>query len=154
LSYLVTEPSLIEVYFGPQGFKFFSSTDEKEEIEPQFTQSTESESWDEHWTLVGLDTELGDPYIVNTLDNQVYTAIFNIDTWELIPVASTFESFVACMSVIRSVIQQNQPVFIPEEHTIQDLSQLKDLEQKLISTSGCEPFWHQFITAYIEWLSD
>ena len=154
MTYLVTDPSLIEVYFGPQGFKFFSSLDEKEEIEPQFTQSAESESWNKSWVLVGLDTELGDPYIVNTLDDEVYTAIFNIDVWELIPVASNFENFVACMSVIRSFTQQNEPVFIPEEYTIQDSLQLKDLEQKLIATSECEPFWHQFITAYMEWLND
>lgn len=154
MSYLVTEPSLIEVYFGPQGFKFFSSPDEKEEIEPQFTQSAESDSWNENWVLVGLDTELGDPYIVNKLDNQVYTAIFNIDRWELIPVASTFTAFVECMSVIRSITQQEEPVFIPEENTIQDTSQLKDLEKNLILTSECEPFWSQFINAYNEWLTD
>jgi hypothetical protein len=155
LSYLVKESSLVEVYFGPQGFQFFTDSTEQNAIQAQFVNS-EDNTWNKSWLVVAIDTELGDPYIVvaDGTDNTVHTAIFTGDIWELISVASSFESFVACVSIINNTSDQKEPVFVPDESTITDINALKTLGTALDTTSNCEEFWQQFINAYIDWLND
>ena len=157
--YLVKEPSLIEVYFGPQGFKFFADQLEQESVQVQFSSTVNemgNNTWNENWLVVGVDTELGDPYIVveESDDTSVYTAIFTGEIWELIPVALSFERFLICISMLQELAKQDEPAFVPNDSTITDLNQLRALEVSLSSSSECAEFWQQFINAYIDWLND
>ena len=147
------------VYFGPQGFTLFSSQAEQEKNHNKFTTD---KSWNENWLVVGIDTELGDPYLVtyknsenNKLtDPSVYTAIFDDNGWSLVRVAKTIEAFVDCLNLINQLTKQTTEIYVPDNSTITDKALLKITEQKLIDISECDVFWQQFFTCYIDWLEN
>jgi len=147
------------VYFGPQGFTLFSSQTEQEKNQSKFTAD---KSWNKNWLVVGIDTELGDPYLVTYKNNEsnklsdpaVYTAIFDDNAWSLVPVAKTIEAFVDCLNLINRLTKQTTEIYVPDHSTITDKKLLKITEQQLIDISECDVFWQQFFTCYIDWLEN
>lgn len=149
----IQKSSLTHTYFGPQGFQLFSSEEEQRAVQRKFT---DDPSWNNAWFIVGMDTELGDPYLINKSsdDAVVYTGVFNGNTWELVPVAETIYSFIECLTLLRTVSAQTSEIFVPDDSTLTDKDILKDLEQQLIEISKCEAFWQQFMVCYMDWLTE
>lgn len=148
------EPSLLKpIYFGPQGFKLFSTKEEQGEYQTQFSNEF---GWNANWFVIGLDTELGDPYLIdnNSDSNQVHTAIFDGDKWCLISVADTVEAFMQCLSLLKNATKQTVEVYVPDENTLSDKAALNQLKDQLIAVSNDPEFWQQFMSCYIDWLEE
>lgn len=144
---------LTSVFFGPQGFQLLKSESEQKATQIKF--SCEG-SWNKDWFIIGIDTELGDPYLIKQSSDKafVYTAVFDGSTWDLVCVAHTMRSFMECLTLIQDISSQKSEVFVPDEFTVSDRTILNKLEEQLIKTSECEEFWQQFFVCYFDWLED
>jgi hypothetical protein len=144
---------LSTVYMGPQGFQMFNSEVEQKKVQLKFSSE---HGWHNDWFVVGVDTELGDPYfmIKSSNDAFIYTGVFDGEKWELIPVAESTHAFVECLTAIRKANNQKVEVFVPDDSTLIDRDILQGLEELLIDTSKCEEFWQQFFVCYIDWLEE
>ena len=147
----VEDSLLTSVFFGPQGFQLFKAEDEQKAAQVKFSCE---DSWNKDWFVVGIDTELGDPYLIkqNNEDAHVYTAVFDGVSWSLVPVSHTIHSFIECLTRLQHLGSQKSELFVPDETTISDSVLLNDLEEQLIKTSQCEEFWQQFFVCYKDWL--
>ncbi len=144
---------LTTVYFGPQGFQLFSAEDEQKSIQDKFSAEP---GWNDDWFVIGVDTELGDPYLIvkNSDDADVYTAIFEGESWSLILVAVSIDAFIKCLTLLKKSNVQTAEVYVPDATTLTDEELLKYLEEELIETSKCKEFWQQFFVCYIDWLEE
>lgn len=145
-----TEPN---VFFGPQGFSFSMSNEDLLKLQKMYS---EDEFWGSSWLVFSRDTELGDPYFIDTKEDTlpVYTAMHGEDEWEIELVASSLNSFLECMNILANISNQENAQIIPNESTITDSNQLNDLKNKLIESSGCEEFWDMFMECYLDWLEE
>ena len=153
-----------EVYFGPQGFVIAGSESELENAQQGYSVDEEGLAlsveelggWESHWLVIAQDTELGDPYFVDISDPQfpVYTAVYGEGIWESTQVATSLTAFLQCLSLLGKNARQQGPQFVPDENSLTDTQQLTDLQQEMITLSGCENFWRLFFDCYLDWLSD
>jgi hypothetical protein len=144
---------LTTVYFGPQGFQLFSSEEEQEKYQRQFSKQ---KGWNTDWFVIGVDTELGDPYLMikNSDVAIVYTAIFEGDKWSLLPVSETIDAFIKCLTLLKNANVQTAEVYVPDESTLTDIELISYLERQLISTSHCAEYWKYFFVCYLDWLEE
>lgn len=145
-----------EIYFGPQGFQLIVSAEDRALVTKEFIERSEQPSWNKNWEVIALDTELGDPYIVDAklINSAVYTAIFTGEEWELILVADSIDSFTQCITELQRVHSQTEPQFVPDEFSFQNNQQFKTLTDELIKLSSCQEFWQNFADCYIDWLEE
>jgi len=152
------------VYFGPQGFVLASSEKELTTYQQGFSILPDGTSlsgnnagdWQNSWLIFAIDTELGDPYFVDTSDDQlpVYTAMQVEGLWQTEPVASSLAGFLECLALLFKYGSQENALFVPDETTIVDKMALAHLSDKLVKTSGCAEFWSLFFECYFDWLED
>lgn len=149
----IEQTLLPTVYFGPQGFLLLKTEEEQVAYQQQFSDQL---GWPEHWFVIGIDTELGDPYLISTEGDSdtVSTAIFDGEQWSLIPVAVSIQAFIDCLTLLNNATEQTAEVIVPDDTTITDREVLKALEGQLNSTSQEPEFWQQFIACYIDWLEE
>jgi len=149
----IENSALTSVFFGPQGFQLFKTEEEQQALQNKYNQDP---LWDTNWFVIGLDTELGDPYLIKKSSNDafVYTGIYDGNTWSLVPVAHTVQSFLECLALIQHISTQQSAVFVPEASTVTDVTLLNNLEDQLINTSHCKEFWQQFFIGYFDWLEE
>lgn len=156
-----------EVFFGPQGFNNVTTVDELNEAQLRFAvselgqattednlASEEAGCWQTAWQVIARDTELGDPYFVDTREDllPVYTGFLAENGWEVEQVAKSLEAYVACIQLLFDHGQQTQAQFFPDDSTVTDEIILKQLKQQLIEVSGCQHFWQLFMQCYLDWL--
>ena len=140
------------VFFGPQGFSFADSLAALDEFEKSYN----IDGWKNSWVTFCQDTELGDPYFIDTLDSQypVYTAMHGEGGWEKELVSSSLEGFIECMNILNNASNQEYAQIIPDESTITDGILLNALKIKLIESSKCKEFWDMFFACYLDWLEE
>ncbi len=156
-----------EIFFGPQGFKQITSEEELNAAQLGFgvnesgqpianTASNNIGDWQTAWLVFARDTELGDPYFVDTLKPElpVYTGFLGDNGWEEELVASSIEAYVLCMQLLLKQGLQTQAQFVPDDNTVVDADVLADMQQQLIKISGSEHFWQMFFRCYQDWLLD
>jgi len=158
-----------EVFFGPQGFKNVTLAAELTEAQLGFGMSelgqvaaneglasAEQGSWQVSWQVFARDTELGDPYFVDTnqLNLPVYTGFLGDKGWEAEQVATSLASYVDCINLLFNHGQQTQAQFFPDQSSVTDESTLAPLQQQLFEISGCQHFWQMFMRCYRDWLTE
>jgi len=155
-----------EAYLGPQGFKVL--TNKKELQQAQIGYSVDKNganisgntigSWQRNWCVFAIDTELGDPYIIDLDDSmhQVFTAVFNeeVNQWQTTLVASSLKGFIECINLLFEFTLQIKPQYIPDSTSIFDLERLETFGMKLADISENTDFWKTFFIGYIKWLQD
>ncbi len=150
------------VYFGPQGFSLFTSKQQLKKAQRDYASAKGAASkapqmlWQDNWQVIGRDTELGDPYFIDTESNDltVMTGFFGDKGWQVELVATSLVDFIRCLHLIAEHGRQTQPVFIPEQDTISDTFTLQMMQTKLIELSGVEGFWTAFFKCYLDWLQE
>jgi hypothetical protein len=148
-----------EVFFGPQGFKqvaqlgFGMSVLGQAAISDDLS-GQEKGCWQRSWQVFARDTELGDPYFVDTKQAElpVYTGFLAEAGWELELVATSLVSYIDCMQLLFDHGQQTQAQFFPDPSNVTDEVVLQRLQQQLIEISGGQQFWKLFMQCYFDWL--
>lgn len=153
-----------EAFFGPQGFVIVTTESEIKTAQhgfgahPDGSDLTGSNAgdWKSSWIVFARDTELGDPYFVDTNDEQlpIYTAIQVEGLWQTEPVASSLNGFLECLTLLSKYGNQEIARFVPDETTIVDKIVLEQLNISLVKASGCADFWALFFECYFDWLED
>ena len=152
------------VYFGPQGFEVISHKDELQSAQQGFSldannqplSASEKANWQDNWLVFARDTELGDPYFVDSNEQQlpVYTAFLNDNGWQIELVASSLQGFVQSLNLLFEAKQQKAPLFVPDNTCIDDQQLLTNLHSKLVTFTQAENFWRIFIEGYLGWLQE
>jgi len=153
-----------EIFFGPQGFALATTKQALEKVQHGFNTypngssipSADVGNWQSNWLVIATDTELGDPYFVDTESEKhaVYTAMLSEDGWQVEQVATSLNSFINCMKALAESNKQINATIIPDENTLFDTERLTVLKNKLIKLSSCENFWTLFFECYFDWLED
>lgn len=161
---LVAKIDKRDVYFGPQGFAVVKGDEDFAKAQIGFSidevgtdlSGNGQGDWQPFWQVIALDTELGDPYFVDTSDDMypVYTAMQGDAGWEFLPVATSMSSFFNCLSLLSKCGEQQSPLFVPDETTIIEKSVIEALQLSLIKESNAVAFWSDFFHCYFDWLED
>ncbi|TAA47602.1 hypothetical protein [Corallincola spongiicola] len=152
---------LESVYFGPSGF-YLVPEPELDQIQLGYSVGTEGEDLTgpeegdrkKSWVVIGTDTELGDPFFVDVSEPNmpVYTAMHGVGDWYENQVATSLDSFLAALSVLKSKCSENSSLIVPNENSITSISELAQLELELSKISGTDDFWPEFFEQYKDWL--
>src|SRR5512139_2763338 len=154
---------ITEVYFGCDGFRIYTPEElEKAQVgysrHPDGTDLTgEAEGdWKREWVVIGYDTNLGDPYFVDTSSEQlpVYTAMHGMGAWQPNSVSPGTESFLSSLKYLRVQSTQDDSLIEPTSSTITDRRQLKSLEREMSSLNAGHEFWGSFFERHVEWLEE
>jgi len=161
---LLNQAATKAVYFGPQGFVLASTEDELATYQQGFAvhpdgtilSGVNAGDWQRSWQVIAIDTELGDPYFVDTSNKllPVYTAVQANGLWQAEPIASSLDGFLECLALLYKYGKQENALFVPDETTIADKIILKQLNDSLVKTSGFTDFWTLFFECYLDWLED
>lgn len=153
------------VFFGPQGFNLATTDSKLNKAQQGFSTypngnylpSEQAGLWQKNWLVIATDTELGDPYFIDTSNKNsaVYTAMLNEDNiWQQQQVAHSLASFIDCLKLLNNHAQQSEAQFIVEKKTITDNEQLNSIKNVLIEISASKNFWTLFFECYQDWLTD
>jgi len=153
-----------EVYFGPQGFKIMTEQDELNLSQLGFSRDddgsdltgTDQGKWHSNWLVIAMDLEMGDPYFIDTSksDYPVYTAIQGESFWHVEEVTPSLKGFITSLNYLQQTSCQTESLFVADETTITNTTQLTALQQKLIELSAAEVFWSVFFSNYLDWLEE
>jgi len=108
-----------EVEYGTGGLKVFAEVElPKGQVGYAFASDGKSlcnsaGGWQSDWLVIGYDTGVGDPLILNTSGPQlpVFTSVHGEGKWELQPVAISVESFAACLDEFAKIaLGRSNPV--------------------------------------------
>ncbi len=151
-------------FFGPQGFELFRNMEQIQAAQIGFSVDEQGSSlcgeqpgqWQSHWLIVARDTELGDPYFIDTSDESlpVLTGFYGDSGWQAEYVARSLAGFYQCMALLYQQGKQTDAVFVAEPDTIIDPIALAQLKTTLVEASQCEDFWTLFFNCYLDWLSE
>jgi len=152
------------IFFGPQGFALAITEQALKQAQHGFSRkpdsstlpSNEAGNWQSNWLVIATDTELGDPYFVDTSTEKliVYTAMLTDNGWQKEQVANSLVSFINCLKILDESNNQTNATIIPDETSITDVKRLLSLKTQLITFSDCESFWTLFFECYHDWLLD
>ena len=104
-----------EVSFGAGGLKLFEP-DELPAAQVGYSIDPEGRpllGWKHGWLVIGIDTGMGDPLILDTADSglPVYSSWHGEGVWEPHLVATSMESFAACFLELAAISQgRSNPV--------------------------------------------
>lgn len=150
------------VFFGPQGFLIADTEQKLDEAQLGFSKDDTGADlsgsnvgdWQPSWCVIARDTELGDPYFVDTRENEfpVYTAFLGESGWEAEPVSKSLTGFVKSMNLLYNNGKQTQAQFFPDESAITEQTQLDELLAQLCESSQLQSFWQLFFRCYQDWL--
>lgn len=152
------------IFFGPQGFHLALNQKSIKKFQIGFSVNKNGQNlcglqpgqWQKSWLIIAKDTELGDPYFIDTLDANmaVYTGVFHHNIWHRELVAVNLNAFIACLSQLKTLGLQTSAHFMPDDTSIRDNKIVNQLQAKLIQLSHSESFWQHFIEGYRDWLID
>lgn len=154
-----------EYFFGPQGFRVVANIEELQHAQVSYSYDEEGAvltgtnegDWQESWVVIAIDLEMGDPYFIDTAQENfpVYTAVPYDGPWLPEMVASSLEGFLNSLILLMSSSnQQDSAKFVPDETAIVDEAILMGLQEQLIKVSGVGEFWQTFFVNYVDWLED
>lgn len=151
------------VYFGSDGFRIYTP----EELDnaqlgysrhPDGTVLTGQNEgdWKSEWIVIGNDTNLGDPYFVDTSNEKlpVFTAVHGAGAWEPSIVSPALLSFLRSLEYLRTQSTQEDSLVEPDGSTITDRGRIKNLENEMNNLNAENEFWGAFFERHVEWLEE
>jgi hypothetical protein len=111
--------------------------------------------WQKSWCVVGRDTLVGDPFFVDTSSKilPVFTAMHGVGIWEPRQVSDSLAGFLSGLEYLREQSKQKAELIIPDETTIVDDSELREILHKLVLFCGesSKGFWKEFFEQHKNW---
>jgi hypothetical protein len=105
-----------EFSFGYAGLRIFSPT-ELEEGQLGYSLSSEGESlcdgkpgsWKPQWTVIGFETSLGDPIILDTSNAQILAAMHGQGSWSPYAIAKSLDVLAIALKEIKRAFTGREP---------------------------------------------
>ena len=152
------------IFFGPQGFNVYIDAAKLDSGQIGYSIDKSGHTlcgesigqWQPQWYVIAQDTEMGDPYFVDSSDVNlpVYTGFYGENGWQTELVAVSMVGFVKCLETLFNKGQQNEAVFVADENTIISPDELNQLQRELEKASESKEFWVAFFACYRDWLSE
>lgn len=155
--------NLKEAFFGPSGFSIADEANIKDlqlgySVHPDGSDLSGANDgdWQKSWVVIGTDTEVGDPFFVDTNESSlpVYTAMHGMGEWSAELVSTSLSSFLEALAYLNSISKQDHAQIDPDENTITDPEELSAIETKLHEISGEKYYWQNFIEQHQEWVEE
>lgn len=159
----IKSKNLKEVFFGSQGFSIANETSIKNlqlgySVHPDGSDLSgpNEGDWQKSWVVFGNDTNIGDPFFVDTseLSLPVYTAMHGMGEWKPELVSTSLSSFLDVLSYLNGISKQDFARIDPDENTITNPKELAAIESKLQEISGETYYWKNFIEQHQEWIEE
>jgi hypothetical protein len=159
----IKSKNLKEVFFGSNGFRIADEASINDlqlgySVHPDRSdlRGSNEGDWQKSWVVIGTDTNVGDPYFVDTSDASlpVYTAMHGMGEWDAELVSTSLTSFLEVLAYLDSVSKQDFARIDPDESTITDPEELAAIEKKLQEISGEKYYWQNFIEQHQEWVEE
>lgn len=149
--------SVSEISFGAGGLKIFE-LDELDEQQLGYARNLDGNNltgdnegdWKRNWYVIGCDTGVGDPIILDTSDPDlaIFTAPHGEGIWELFPVSPTLEGFFKMFQAFASLAaNRSNPVEL-DEHPVSDKEKEQFLSQVADYNGGNVPFLWKLLLEY------
>ena len=109
-----------------------------------------SEGWPADWLVIAIDDELGDPIFTDTSAEAlpVFTAAHGQGVWEPVPIADSFDGFVAALAVVGSISAGREDPVGLEERPLTDAERERMLRHVRENNPHAElEFWDSWLTA-------
>jgi hypothetical protein len=98
-----------EISFGHAGIKLLLP-EEFDDGQTGYSISAEGQSfcdgkegsWRTEWLMIGYDTLLGDPIILETSNSTILSAIHGEGVWEPFPIAASLQAFAFALSALKT----------------------------------------------------
>ena len=112
--------------------------------------------WNKFWIVIGSDTEIGDPFFVDTSEPSlpVYTAMHGMGQWDAERISTSLSAFLEVLLFLNSISRQDFVRIAPDDDTIINPKELATIEKKLCEISGEEDYWKNFIEQHQEWVDE
>jgi hypothetical protein len=136
----IKSKNLKEVFFGSSGFNIADEASIKDlqlgySVHPDGSDLSGSSEgdWQKSWLVVGTDTEVGDPFFVDTSEPSlpVYTAMHGMGEWSAELVSTSLSSFLEVLAYLNGISKQDFARIDPDENTITDPKELAAIEKKV-----------------------
>lgn len=159
----IKSKNLKEVFFGSNGFSIADEGSIKDiqlgySVHPDGSDlsGTNEGDWQKSWVVIGTDTEVGDPFFVDTSEPSlpVYTAMHGMGEWSAELVSTSLTSFLEVLDYLNSISKQKFARIDPDENTITDPKELAAIKKKLQEISGEKYYWKIFIEQHQEWVEE
>lgn len=159
----IKSKNLKEAFFGSNGFNI---ADEASINDLQIGYSVHPNGsdlsgpnegdWQKSWVVIGTDTEVGDPFFVDTSEPSlpVYTAMHGMGEWSAELVSTSLYSFLEVLCYLNDISRQDFARIDPDENTITDPKELAAIKIKLQDISGEKYYWQNFIEQHQEWVEE
>ncbi len=160
---VIKSKNLKEVFFGSNGFSIADEGSIKDlqlgySVHPDGSDlsGTNEGDWRKSWVVIGTDTEVGDPFFVDTSEPSlpVYTAMHGMGEWSAELVSTSLTSFLEVLDYLNSISKQKFARIDPDENTITDPKELAAIKKKLQEISGEKYYWKIFIEQHQEWVEE
>lgn len=160
---LLDEFQLKDVYLGSQGFHVFPPEKlQKAQLgyasHPNGSDLTgrDEGDWRTEWIVIGYDADLGDPYFVDTSVEPlpVFTAMHGTGSWDPSEVSCSLSSFLRGLEHLKRHAPQSHSCIAPNDASLTDRRQIRELEEHLTELNGKRRFWPDFFARYVEWLEE
>lgn len=160
---VIKSKNLKEVFFGSNGFSIADEGSIKDlqlgySVHPDGSDlsGTNEGDWQKSWVVIGTDTEVGDPFFVDTSEPSlpVYTAMHGMGEWSAELVSTSLTSFLEVLDYLNSISKQKFARIDPDENTITDPKELAAIKKKLQEISGEKYYWKIFIEQHQEWVEE
>lgn len=104
-----------DLSFGIGGIEFFSPASLSDE-----QAGYDAPDWHKSWLVVARETACGDPIFIDKSQAQfpVYTAMHGMGSWEPLPLADSWNQFLASLELIRPYTKDREHPIGLEQHPL------------------------------------
>src|SRR5688572_18401690 len=104
-------------------------------------------AWRRSWVVVGHEDQCGDPLFVDTASGEwpVYTAMHGEGMWEPVPIAVSFDAFLAALAKVRAASAGRETPVALENNPFSEAERSDLLAAISKANPGCElAFWESW----------
>jgi hypothetical protein len=145
-----------EISFGYAGIKLLLP-EEFDDGQTGYSISAEGQSfcdgkegsWRAEWLVIGYDTSLGDPIILDTSNSTIMSAMHGEGAWEPFPIASSLQAFAFALNAIKNVSPGRENPVPLESNPLPEIER-KKIVQSISNANGEEinlEFWELMLAS-------
>ncbi|MES0488559.1 MAG: hypothetical protein ABUK01_01105 [Leptospirales bacterium] len=157
---LLDEAKVKKTEIGYEGFELFQSDiiDEEQagysfDLDGNDLTGEEDGKWRKEWIVVGRDTSLGDPLLIDTSKKEfpLYTAVHGEESWDPVLLSPSLERFLKSLEILRKLETEFHRVKETKDVAAFESMRGLSLIEILRLNEGCDDsFWEEMFDRLIE----